>query len=136
LDGTFLRTEQKYMPAVTGPMQGNLAITSNQTRDQRTRSEVDNKALQARIVEVVLHPLKKNNIFENENINLIQALESEAIAFSILTNMIFLKYQCNTSNTNLNIPDSFFMSQLKTPDRQTEKSGAFLLKKILENFKN
>lgn len=137
LDGTFVRTEQKYLPAVTGAIQGNLAITSNQPRDQRARSDVDNKALKARITEVVLHPLKKNNILQNENIDLIKALESEAIAFSILTNMIFLKYQCNTSNENLNIPESFFISDLpeKQPTQKSEKSGAFLLKKIMVNFK-
>lgn len=138
LDGTFVRTEQKYMPAVTGALQGNIAITSNQTRDQRTRSDVDNKALKARTTEVILHPLNEKNIFVNENINLIKALESEAIAFSILTNMIFLKYQCNTSNGNLNIPDSFFIKNLQQqqPTLESEKGGAFLLQKIMENFKN
>lgn len=88
LDGNFVITEQKYKQETTGQLKKNLAITLNQTLEHENRPYQDTNALKARIVQITLYGIK-HDVFNNEN--LVQKLQQQAIAFSILTKHDFFE---------------------------------------------
>lgn len=134
LDGDFVYTEQKYLAPTQGKIKGNIAITSNQSLYIDERPFIDTKALKERILEVNFYPLQKH-IFQNENI--VENLNKEAIAFSVLTNIIFLRKNIHL-DSQLDIPKTFLtfknFKHKHPPLTKNETTGLFLFNKIMQQL--
>ena len=127
LDGNYVKTEHKFEKPQHGPLKGNIAVTSNQSIHTENREYTDTKALESRMHMVKLYNLN-HGLFQDENL-LFQQITQEAIAFSILTNYIFLTKKCNKSPENVHLPASFFQKPQKLDAQQ--QNGYHLLNNIL-----